>query len=142
MNIHHLFFLDYLVGNDIQQTLRESEENYKSNIEDFQEKFEQSTENVQKNLVKKQEESDELQKNSEQLGEELLRIRAELEARNEQIEELQKQISNNKSSSSPPPKQTVHMSANPLEHLLDLQSLNKLKHYPGYCFRMEIAKSA
>ncbi|CAJ0854156.1 6929_t:CDS:10 [Entrophospora sp. SA101] len=88
---------------NLRKALRESEENYKSNIEDFQEKFEQSTENVQKNLVKKQEESDELQKNSEQLGEELLRIRAELEARNEQIEELQKQISNNKSSSSPPP---------------------------------------
>nr|CAG8498343.1 4124_t:CDS:10 [Entrophospora candida] len=88
---------------NLRKALRESEENYKSNIENFQEKIEQSTENVQKNLVKKQEESDELQKNSEQLGEELLRLRAELEARNEQIEELQKQISNNKSSSSPPP---------------------------------------
>ncbi|CAG8465263.1 16599_t:CDS:10 [Rhizophagus irregularis] len=73
--------------------LKETEARYLANVEDFEDRLKNAIEAKEKNLKQKQEENEALQKISEQLGEELSQVRLELSQRNEQIEELKKQIS-------------------------------------------------
>ncbi|CAB4480118.1 uncharacterized protein OCT59_006347 [Rhizophagus irregularis] len=77
----------------LKAALKETEARYLANVEDFEDRLKNAIEAKEKNLKQKQEENEALQKISEQLGEELSQVRLELSQRNEQIEELKKQIS-------------------------------------------------
>ncbi|KAG9299887.1 hypothetical protein G9A89_005416 [Geosiphon pyriformis] len=84
---------------NLKEELSKIQNLHNASVQDLKKQLDNSTESIQKNLNKKQEENEELQRISEHLSEELSQVRAELSEKLKQLDEIQKEMMENSSTS-------------------------------------------